>query len=280
MLYCPAETEEGRSETLPQPVPMKALLEAGVHFGHPTRRWNPKMRRFIFTQRNGIHIIDLQKTVEKLEEALRFVRETVAQGGTILFVGTKRQARDIIEEEAQRCGMPYVNTRWLGGTLTNFQTIQSRIDYLVRLEDAKARGEWARLSKKEAARMERIVQKLNRHLAGLKEMTRLPAALYVVDATREQIAVAEARRMGIPVVAMVDTDCDPDLIDYPIPSNDDAVRAIKLITSQIADAVLEGLAEREAVAKAEAEAGEEELAVLRETGYVFSPDEPSSQEES
>jgi len=265
---------------LPQPVSMKALLEAGVHFGHPTRRWNPKMRRFIFTQRNGIHILDLQKTVERLEEALRFVRETVAQGGTILFVGTKRQARDIIEEEAKRCGMPYVNTRWLGGTLTNFHTIQSRIDYLVRLEDAKARGELARLSKKEAARLERIIQKLNRHLVGLKEMTRLPSALYIVDAAREQIAVAEARRLGIPVVAMADTNCDPDLIDYPIPSNDDAVRAIKLITSQVADAVLEGLAEREARAKVEVEAGEEELAALKETGYVFSPDEPSPQGEA
>lgn len=261
-----------------EPVSIKALLEAGVHFGHPTRRWNPKMKRFIFTQRNGIHIIDLQQTVEKLEEASSFVREVVAAGDIVLFVGTKRQAREIIEEEAKRCGMPYVNNRWLGGTLTNFQTIQSRIDYLVRLEDAKARGDLARLSKKEAARMERIIQKLNRNLEGLKQMTTLPRALYVVDASKEIIAVAEARRMGIPVVAMADTNCDPDLIDYPIPSNDDAVRAIKLITSRIADAVLEGLAEREARAKAETEAGEEELAALQETGFVFSPDEPSPYE--
>jgi len=258
---------------------MKSLLEAGVHFGHQTRRWNPKMRRFIFTQRNGIHIIDLQQTVQNLEEALGFVRETVAQGGTLLFVGTKRQAQEIVEQEARRCGMPYVNTRWLGGTLTNFQTIQSRIDYLVRLEDARARGEFARLPKKEVAQLERRIEKLNRHLAGIKEMTQLPAALYVIDPGREYIAVAEARRVGIPIVAMVDTNCDPDLIDYPIPSNDDAVRAIKLITGQIADAVLEGLAEREARAKVEMEAGEEELAALREAGYVFSPDEPSPEEE-
>jgi small subunit ribosomal protein S2 len=264
---------------LPAALSMKSLLEAGVHFGHQTRRWNPKMRRYIYTQRNGIHIIDLQQTVQKLEEALAFVRETVAQGGTVLFVGTKRQAQEIVEQEARRCGMPYVNTRWLGGTLTNFQTIQARIDYLVRLEDAKARGEFARLTKKEAARLEDRIAKLNRHLAGIKEMTRLPSALYVIDPGREYIAVAEARRVGIPIVAMVDTNCDPDLIDYPIPANDDAVRAIKLITSLIAEAVLEGLNEREARAKVEMEAGEEELAALREAGFVFSPDEEAGGEE-
>ncbi|MBI1885310.1 MAG: 30S ribosomal protein S2 [Chloroflexi bacterium] len=255
-------------------VSMKSLLEAGVHFGHQTRRWNPKMKKFIFSERNGIHIIDLQQTVQKLEEASEFVKDLVASGETILFVGTKRQAQESIETEARRCGMPYVNTRWLGGTLTNFHTIQSRIDHLVRLEDAKLRGEMERLPKKQAAKMDEEIARLNRHLAGIKEMTRVPGAIYIIDPSKEHIGLAEALRVGIFVVAMVDTNCNPDVIDYPVPSNDDAIRAIKLITGRMADAVLEGLTAREYAAKAEMEAEAEEVTAYQEAGYVFSPDEP------
>ncbi|TEU01320.1 MAG: 30S ribosomal protein S2 [Dehalococcoidia bacterium] len=252
---------------------MKALLEAGVHFGHQTRRWNPKMRKFIFAERNGIHIIDLQQTVDCLEEACRFAADLVAAGQTLLFVGTKRQAQDTMESEAKRCGMPYVNTRWLGGTLTNFHTIQGRIDYLVRLEDAKARGELEHLTKKEALRTDEEIARLNRYLVGIKEMTTLPGAVFIIDTTKEDIAVAEALRTDIPIAALVDTNCDPDVIDYPIPSNDDAIRAIKLITARIADAVLEGLTAREYAQKA-AEEAEVEVDAYKETGYVASPDEP------
>ena len=255
------------------PVSMKALLEAGVHFGHQTRRWNPKMQPFIFSERNGIHIIDLQQTVERLEEAFGFVRELAAQGDAILFVGTKKQAQETIETEAKRCFMPYVSSRWLGGTLTNFATIQARIDHLVRLEDARERGEFERMLKKEALKVEKEIARLNRHLVGIKEMTKLPGALYVVDPSKESITVAEAVRMDIPIVAMVDTNCNPDEIDYPIPSNDDAIRAIKLVTGRMADAVLEGLAAREYAAKEALEAVD--VGAFQETGYVASPDEPA-----
>jgi len=258
---------------------MKALLEAGVHFGHQTRRWNPKMKKFIFSERNGIHIIDLQQTVDRLEAGCAFVSDLVASGRTILFVGTKRQAQETIEAEAKRCGMPYVTMRWLGGTLTNFQTIQGRIDYLVRLEDARARGELDSLAKKELLRTEEEIARLNRYLGGIKEMTNLPGALYIIDTTKEQIAVAEAMRTGIPIVALVDTNCDPDVIDYPVPSNDDAIRAIKLITARMADAVLDGLTAREYAQKAEMEAEEAEVSAYQETGYVASPDEPEPQRE-
>ena len=260
---------------MPTAVSMKSLLEAGVHFGHQTRRWNPKMKKFIFAERNGIHIIDLQQTVDRLEEAARFVSDLVASGQTILFVGTKRQAQDTIESEARRCGMPYVNTRWLGGTLTNFHTIQGRIDYLVRLEDARARGELDHLTKKEGLRTQEEITRLNRYLGGIKEMTNLPGCIFIIDTTKEDIAVAEALRTGTPIVALVDTNCDPDVIDYPIPSNDDAIRAIKLISARIADAVLEGLTAREYAQKAAGEAEEVEVAAYRETGYVASPDEPT-----
>jgi small subunit ribosomal protein S2 len=253
---------------------MKALLEAGVHFGHQTRRWNPKMRKFIFTERNGIHILDLQQTVQRLEAACDFVRDLVANGGTLLFAGTKRQAQETIESEAKRCGMPYVTTRWLGGTLTNFFTIQSRIDYLVRLEDAKARGEFEVLPKKERLQKEEEIARLNRYLGGIKEMTSLPKAVFIVDTTKENIAVAEALRMDIPIVALVDTNCNPDVIDYPIPSNDDAIRAIKLITGRIADAVLEGLTAREYAQQAALEAEDIEVSAYTETGYIAFPDEP------
>jgi len=253
---------------------MKALLEAGVHFGHQTRRWNPKMRKFIFSERNGIHIIDLQQTVDRLEAACDFVRDLVANGGTILFVGTKRQAQETMESEAKRSGMPYVTTRWLGGTLTNFSTIQGRIDYLVRTEDAKARGEMDYLVKKERLKQEEELARLNRYLGGIKAMTALPGAIFIVDTTKEDIAVAEAVRMGIPIVALVDTNCDPDVIDYPIPSNDDAIRAIKLITARIADVVLEGLTAREYVQQAALEAEDVDVKAYSETGYIASPDEP------
>ena len=261
---------------MPTAVSMKSLLEAGVHFGHQTRRWNPKMKKFIFAERNGIHIIDLEQTVNRLEEACRFVADLVTGGQTILFVGTKRQAQDTIESEAKRCGMPYVNTRWLGGTMTNFHTIQGRIDYLVRLEDAKARGELDHLTKKEALRTEEEITKLNRYLGGIKEMTSLPGAVFIIDTTKEDIAVAEALRTDVPIVALVDTNCNPEVIDYPIPSNDDAIRAIKLITARLADSVLEGLTAREYAQKAAEEAeAEVEVAAYRETGYVASPDEPT-----
>ncbi len=258
---------------------LKALLEAGVHFGHQTRRWNPKMKKFIFGERNGIHIIDLEQTLQRLEEAYNFVRDVVASGKTVLFVGTKRQAQEAVETEAKRCFMPYVNTRWLGGTLTNFHTIQARIDHLVRLEDARARGEFQRLSKKEAKRLEDKMARLNRDLGGIKEMTALPGALFVTDPTTDSIAVAEALRVGIPIAAMVDTNCNPDLIDYPIPSNDDAIRAIKLIAGRMADAVLEGLAAREYAEKAALEAEEVEVSAYQETGYVASPDESEPYQE-
>ncbi|HHS97057.1 MAG TPA: 30S ribosomal protein S2 [Chloroflexi bacterium] len=223
---------------------MKALLEAGAHFGHRTRRWNPKMKPYIFTERNGVHIIDLQQTIKALETVYALVRDTVAEGGTILFVGTKRQAQEIIAQEAQRCGMPYVNQRWLGGTLTNWNTIRQRINHLLDLEARRDRGEFERLTKKEALGLMRQIEKLNRRLGGIKEMQRLPDLLYVVDVRREATAVKEANRLEIPVIAIVDTNCDPDPIDYVIPANDDAIRSIKLITGLIADAVLEGIALR------------------------------------
>ncbi len=227
-------------------IPMKALLEAGVHFGHRTRRWNPKMKPYIFTERNGIHILDLQQTMARLEEAYNLVRDRVAAGGTILFVGTKKQAQETIAEEARRCQMPYVDQRWLGGTLTNFRTIRQRIEYLHQLEQRKANGEFEQLPKKEALHLDREIVKLNRRLGGLRDMQRLPALLFVTDVRREALAVKEANTLGIPVIAMVDTNCDPDPIDYAIPSNDDAIRAIKLIAGKIADAAIEGRALRKA----------------------------------
>ncbi len=225
---------------------IKELLESGAHFGHQTSRWHPRMKRFIFTKRNGIHIIDLEQTTGRLATACEYLRKLVSEGGKILFVGTKKQAQDIIAEEAQRCGMFYVNQRWIGGTLTNFATIQSRIDYLVRLEDQQTRGDFARLPKKEALKLGEQIEKLNKVLGGFKEMTQLPDALFIVDPVKEKIAVAEARRMGITIVSMVDTNSNPDEIDYPIPANDDAMRTIKLICSKVADAILEGKAGEEA----------------------------------
>jgi len=221
-------------------VSMKALLETGVHFGHRTNRWNPKMKTFIYTERNGIHIIDLQQTMTALDRAYEAVRDAVSEGGFVLFVGTKRQAQDSIAEQSERCGMPYVNQRWLGGTLTNWRTIRQRIDYLVNLEERQERGDFERLLKKEALQLEREIAKLNQRLGGVKDMRRLPDMLFMTDVRREATAVKEANKLDIPIVAMVDTNCDPDPIDYVIPANDDAIRAVKLITTKIADAVIEG----------------------------------------
>ncbi|MDI3298178.1 MAG: 30S ribosomal protein S2 [Bacillota bacterium] len=221
-------------------VSMKQLLEAGVHFGHQTRRWNPKMRPYIFTERNGIYIIDLQKTVKMLDEAYGWVRDLAFRGGTVLFVGTKKQAQETIREEAERCGMPYVNQRWLGGTLTNFATISSRVKRLEELTKLVEEGGLEQLPKKEQASLLREKAKLEKYLGGIRGMSRLPDALYVVDPRKERICVSEARRLGIPIVAIVDTNCDPDEITQVIPGNDDAIRAVRLITSKIADAVLEG----------------------------------------
>ena len=221
-------------------VSMKQLLEAGVHFGHQTRRWNPKMAPYIYTERNGIYIIDLQKTVKKLEEAYNFVRETSANGGNILFVGTKKQAQDAIKEEAARCGGYYVNARWLGGMLTNFRTMRTRIDRLAQLRKMEEDGTFAMLPKKEVIKHQGEIAKLEKYLGGVKEMKKLPAALFIVDPRKERNAIAEATKLNIPIVAIVDTNCDPDEIDYVIPGNDDAIRAIRLIAATMANAAIEG----------------------------------------
>ncbi len=221
-------------------ISMKQLLEAGVHFGHQTRRWNPKMKEYIFTERNGIYIIDLQKTVKKIDEAYYFIRDLAMEGGTVLFVGTKKQAQESIEQEAKRCEMFYVNQRWLGGMLTNFKTIQRRINKLRKIEKMEADGDFDLLPKKEVIQLKAEQEKLEKNLGGIKEMKKLPSAMFVVDPRKEHIAILEAKALGIPVVAIVDTNCDPDEADYPIPGNDAAIRAVKLIASKIADAVLEG----------------------------------------
>ena len=268
-------------------ISMKALLETGVHFGHRTRRWNPKMRPYIFTERNGIHILDLQQTIYMIENAYNLVRDAVSEGGAVLFVGTKRQAQDTIAREATRASQPYVNERWLGGTLTNWQTISQRIEYLDQLERRRDAGEFELLKKKERLQLTREIEKLSQRLGGIRKMAGLPTLLFVVDVNYEETAVREANKLRIPVIAMVDTNCDPDPIDYLIPSNDDAIRAIKLITGKIADAALEGLALREQMVVEEIEdfegyrydfedldnaederlLGEATLAKLREGGY-------------
>ena len=221
-------------------ISMKQLLEAGVHFGHQTRRWNPKMKEYIFTERNGIYIIDLQKTVKKIEEAYNFIRDLAMEEKSVLFVGTKKQAQESIEQEAKRCDMFYVNQRWLGGMLTNFKTIQGRIARLRKIEQMELNGQFDLLPKKEVMQLKLEQEKLERNLGGIKEMKKLPGALFVVDPRKEHIAVSEARTLKIPIVAIIDTNCDPDEVDYPIPGNDDAIRAVKLITAKMADAVLEG----------------------------------------
>ena len=221
-------------------VSMKQLLEAGVHFGHQTRRWNPKMAKYIFTERNGIYIIDLQKTVKMLDTAYDFIREVSAEGGEVLFVGTKKQAQEAIREEAERCGMHFVNARWLGGMLTNYKTIQKRIARLEQLNKMKEDGTFDLLPKKEVIKLELEIEKLEKFMGGIKNMGKLPKAMFIVDTRKEKIAVAEAKNLGIPVVAIVDTNCDPDEVDYVIPGNDDAIRAVKLISGAMADAIIEG----------------------------------------
>jgi small subunit ribosomal protein S2 len=261
---------------LPDTATIKQLLEAGAHFGHQTGRWHPRMKNYIFTKRNGIHIIDLEKTAVMLDKACIFVRDLVASGETVLFVGTKKQAQESVQEEATRCGMYYVNQRWLGGMLTNFATIQARIDQLVRLEDQLARGELGRLSKKEVLKLNEKIERLNRQMGGFKAMTALPGALFIIDPTKERIALAEAKRMAIPVVAIVDTNCNPDEIDYPIPANDDAIRAVKLVCTKIADAILEGKAGLEAsvpVEVVEEKVAAEAAAEGAAEPLIFTPEE-------
>lgn len=261
---------------------LKQLLEAGAHFGHHTSYWHPKAKKYIFTQRNSIHIIDLEQTVTMLDKACAFVQDLAARGQTILLVGTKKQAQQTIEEEAVRCGMSYVNQRWLGGMLTNFTVIQARIDHLVRLENSRDKGELDRLPKKERVRIEKEISHLNTQMGGFKEMTTLPGALFIADPIKDKIAFAEGRRLGIPVIAISDTNCNPEGIDYPIPANDDAVKAIKLICSKIADAVIKGKTEAfsgEAgvLAGATTEEREEALEILG--SYTFEPEKPAEPEE-
>ena len=238
-------------------ISMKQLLEAGVHFGHQTRRWNPKMAQYIFTERNGIYIIDLQKTVRKIDEAYMFVRDLALEGKSILFVGTKKQAQESIEAEAKRCGMYFVNNRWLGGTLTNFRTIQTRIKRLNEIDAMEKNGQFELLPKKEVIKLMAEREKLEKNLGGIREMKKLPGAMFIVDPRKERIAVAEARQLHIPIVAIVDTNCDPDDIDYVIPGNDDAIRAVKLIAGKLADAVLEGKQGEQSEAEGEEAPAEE-----------------------
>ncbi len=238
-------------------VSMKQLLEAGVHFGHQTRRWNPKMSQYIFTERNGIYIIDLQKTVKKLEEAYLFIREVAANDGEILFVGTKKQAQDSVKEEAIRCGMPYVNARWLGGMLTNFNTIQRRIKRLAQLKTMESDGTFELLPKKEVIKLNLEIEKLEKFMGGITGMKKQPAAMFIVDPRKERIAVAEAHKLHIPIVAIVDTNCDPDEVDFVIPGNDDAIRAVKLIAGAMADAVIEGRQGEQSAPEAEEAVAEE-----------------------
>ncbi|HLW37500.1 MAG TPA: 30S ribosomal protein S2 [Candidatus Eremiobacteraceae bacterium] len=250
---------------------MKQLLEAGVHFGHQTRRWNPKMARYIFQERNGIYIIDLQKTVVKLREVYEAVREMSRRGKTFLFVGTKKQAQDVVKEEAERCGMFFVNQRWLGGTLTNFQTIQKRIARLRELEKQRDTGMFEVLTKKEVSKLEDELNRLERFLGGIKDMPRLPDALFIVDPRKERIAVLEARKLKIPIIAVIDTNCDPDEIDYAIPGNDDAIRSVKLMAGKIADAIIEGRTETESAVEAEEQAPQVAAAPSEETVAAAPP---------
>jgi small subunit ribosomal protein S2 len=257
---------------------MKSLLEAGVHFGHQTRRWNPRMKRYIFTQRNGIHIIDLQQTLGLMNEAYRAMIQVAAEGGNILFVGTKKQAQEVMQSEAERCGMWYINQRWLGGTLTNFQTIRTRINYMIELQQKRDQGYFRVLPKKEGLKLEEKLAKLEKYFLGIRNMTTLPQAMFIIDICKEDICVAEARRMGIPIFAIVDTDTNPDLVSHPIPGNDDAVRSIRLVTGRLASAILEGKAEREAMiaeqqALAEAAAQAEADALAAEAGESMTDEE-------
>ncbi|HZW35596.1 MAG: 30S ribosomal protein S2 [Deltaproteobacteria bacterium] len=255
-------------------ITMKQLLEAGVHFGHQTKRWNPKMKKYIFTARNGIYIIDLQQTVKMFRAAYDVVKDMAAEGRTVLFVGTKKQAQEAVEEEARRAGTPYVNQRWLGGMLTNFQTIRKSLDRLQRLKEMGTDGTAEKLPKKEVLKLDKERLKMEKVLGGIQELRRVPDALFVVDPSREQIAILEARRLGIPIIAIVDTNCDPDLIDYVIPGNDDAIRAIKLFLSKIADAIVEGKA---AYAEKTASEGDKEAVAQEVTMSLISTEEEQAE---
>ena len=261
---------------------MKQLLEAGVHFGHQTRRWNPKMKKYIFTERNGIYIIDLQKTVRKIKEAYNFLKNLVKEDGVVLFVGTKKQAQETVQEEATRCGMYYVNQRWLGGMLTNYSTIKKRIDRLKELTRMKEEGTYELLIKKEAKKLEDQRKKLEKYLGGIKDMPGLPNAIFVVDPRKERIAVAEAHKLGIPIIAIVDTNCEPDKIDYVIPGNDDAIRAVKLLTSRISQAVLDAKheMEKEKILDEELEASELEQEEESEGKVVVAAKEEEKEEDT
>ena len=247
MVQMTERTDESEPTFQKEPLTMKSLLEAGVHFGHQTRRWNPQKKRYIFTQRNGIHIMDLQQTLGLINDAYSAMLQVAADGGKILFVGTKKQAQEVVQSEADRCGMWYVNQRWLGGTLTNFQTIRTRIDYMIDLQQKREQGYFRLLPKKEGVKLEETLVKLEKYFLGIKDMTTLPSAMFVVDIVKESICIAEAHRMGIPIFSILDSDCDPSKILHPIPGNDDAVRSIRLITNRMATAILEGVAQREAL---------------------------------
>ncbi len=257
-------------------ISMKELLEAGVHFGHQTKRWNPKMKKYIFGSRNGIYIIDLQKTLKKFKEAVAYVQTVAEQGGNVLFVGTKRQAQESIETQAQRCNMYYVNNRWLGGTLTNFKTIRKSVETLNRLEAMATDGSYDKLTKKEILDLEKKKEKLNKVLFGIKNMTRLPDILFIVDPNREKIAVSEANKLGIPIVAIVDTNCDPENVDFVIPGNDDAIRAVKLFTTRVADAVIEGRQVREAANEGR-EDDDEHIETAGPSAYHSDGSEPNAE---
>lgn len=265
---------ENQEAAAPEPLTMKALLEAGVHFGHPTRRWNPRMKTYIFTQRNAIHIIDLQQTLTLLERACQFVTDLTAEGSTVLFVGTKKQAQESVAQEAQRCGMCYVNQRWLGGTLTNRATIRLRIEHMKELEEREQSGAFQVLPKKEALKLTERLQRLRKYFNGIRDLEGLPDALFIIDIVKEDIAVAEARRTGVPIIGLVDTDANPDLVDRLIPGNDDAIRSIRLMCTRIADAVIRGRQRYEA-AQAEAEA-----AAQAEAAEVDTTEEETTEEET
>ena len=267
----PVKKEQDPSEN----VSMKSLLEAGSHFGHQTHRWNPRMSTYIYSQRNGIHIIDLQQTLSLLIKACAFVESVIAKGQKVLFVGTKTQAQDSIKEEAVKCSMPYINQRWLGGTMTNFETIQARINHLLDLEDRQSKGEFARYQKKEALKLEEKINKLNRSLGGIKTLKTLPGAIFVVDVGKDNIAILEAKKLGVPTVALVDTDCDPTPIDYPIPGNDDAIRSIRLVSTKIAEACNRG-----SLLRAAKEAEEEQAAAQAATEMLVSADQKTTSSEN
>jgi len=254
---------------------MKALLEAGVHFGHQTRRWNPTMKKYIFTQRNGIHIIDLQQTLGMINNVYQEMVDLVSQGGKVLFVGTKRQAQEVIQSEAERCGMLYVNQRWLGGTMTNFQTIRTRINYMLELQQKRDQGYFRLLPKKEGVKLRDTLNRLEKYFTGVRDMTEVPKAIFVIDIGREDICIAEAQRMGVEIFAIVDSDCDPNKVDHIIPGNDDAVRSIRLITNRMATAVLEGLAQREALEQARIE----EMSEVDESQFMTAYVSPDDEEE-